>query len=139
MRTRALGALCVVACVCACGGRGGGGGTDGGTHDAGSPGGDAGPMHDGGPGTDGGPGVDAGPGVDGGPTPDGGPAACTPLPGTGTYDGYCDLFELAILAHDGAPTEARLSGRVMPSGAGTPTCAVIDGVDVLTGGVGSAV
>jgi hypothetical protein len=51
----------------------------------------------------------------------------------------CDLLQLAVLAHDGAPSDVRLSGRLGAASTPAPTCAVIDGVDILAGSMGSAV
>jgi hypothetical protein len=52
----------------------------------------------------------------------------------------CDLLQLAVLQHDGAPTELLLTGRVFAAATGSsPTCALIDGVDVVQGQAGSTV
>jgi len=51
----------------------------------------------------------------------------------------CDLLQLAVMKHDGAPTDLLLTGRVYVTGGGMPTCALIDGVDVITGQMGSPV
>lgn len=100
------------------------------TSDAGSPA-DAGSGTDGGSAHDGGPSPDAGPAVDAG-------GVCAPTPGTAVTMTGCDLLQLAIIEHDGAPSEVRLTGRIYPIGS-TPTgCAVVDGVDILSGGIGSA-
>jgi hypothetical protein len=47
-------------------------------------------------------------------------------------DADCDLLQLAVMKHDGAATDLRLTGRVYLTQA-MPACAVIDGADVLTG------
>jgi hypothetical protein len=69
----------------------------------------------------------------------GGGQACTPTPGTATLMMGCQTLELAVLQHSGAPSDLRLTGTLFSDGATTPTCAAIDGVDILSGGVGSTV
>jgi hypothetical protein len=81
--------------------------------------------------------ADAPPGVDAaGDAAAGADAAtCAVTPGTATHSPGCDGFELAVVQHDGAASELIVTGRIF-SMASAP-CAVIDGVDILAGGVGS--
>src|SRR4051812_48483179 len=75
---------------------------------------DAGPRPDGGPGNDAFSGIDAfSRSVDA--SPPGGDAVsstCHPTPGTATHTPGCDDFRLAVIAHDGAPSDLLLSGRI---------------------------
>ncbi len=68
----------------------------------------------------------------------GGGPTCNPTAGTATLDADCDLLQLAIMQHDGAPTDVLLTGRVFVVGASMSACAVIDGVDVVSGQAGSS-
>lgn len=74
--------------------------------------------------------VDAAMADTGTPSPDAA-TACTPTAGPATGDGYCDLLELAILAH-GDTAEAQLYGRLNADDA--VGCQVIDDVEVFDGG-----
>jgi hypothetical protein len=102
-----------------------------------TPGSDAGGGDDTGPGSDAGPGNDAGPAHDGGPGDDawspgsdaGG--ACMPMPGSATTTTGCDLLQLAVIAHDGAPSELVLTGRIYSTLGIDTQCALIDGVDIV--------
>lgn len=97
-------------------------------HDAASSFDDAGPGSDAGPDHDAGPLPDGAMGTDGGTTP-----VCEPTAGSATETMACDLLELAILRRTGLPDELRLSGRLFGTSGGSPTCAAIDGIDILSG------
>lgn len=56
---------------------------------------------------------------------------CTPTGGPAMGDGYCDLLELAVLAH-GDTAEAQIFGRLMADDA--VGCTVIDEIEVLDRG-----
>lgn len=60
-------------------------------------------------------------------------AACVPKTGTAAAKAYCDLFELAYFTMDGAAARVELRGRVSPT-MPDPACAVVDKVEVQTGG-----
>jgi hypothetical protein len=100
-------------------------------------------VSDAGPGADTGrPGNDSGtPGDDSGiadadsgtPGSDSGIASCTPTPGSATITTGCDLFQLAVIDHDGAPSELVLTGRIYSTTGGSTQCALIDGVDIVEG------
>ncbi|MBK7395865.1 MAG: hypothetical protein IPJ34_06040 [Myxococcales bacterium] len=59
--------------------------------------------------------------------------ACTPKAGTAAVKAYCDLFELAYFEMDGAAPRVELRGRVSLA-TPEPACAVVDTVEVQTGG-----
>ncbi len=121
--TRCGWAVVALGLVAGCGGETGQG-------DAGASGGDAWPGRDTGalaP-ADGGPGDDAAP-VD----VDAASGACTPTAGTATHEPGCDLFQLAVIEHDGAPSELILTGRIYSVTGASGECAVVDGVDVVQG------
>ncbi len=58
---------------------------------------------------------------------------CTPKAGAAAVKAYCDLFELAYFEMDGAAPRVELRGRVSLA-TPEPACAVIDAVEVQTGG-----
>jgi hypothetical protein len=91
-------------------------------------------THDGGAASDAGAGTDAFmPGTDAATT------TCTPTTGTATISGYCDLLQFAVIAHDGAPSDLIVTGRVFSSGSTMPSCALIDGVDIVQSDASSPV
>lgn len=59
--------------------------------------------------------------------------ACTPTAGAANLKAYCDLFELALFERDGAAARVELRGRVS-LGSPEPTCAIVDKIEVQTGG-----
>src|SRR4051812_1882238 len=90
-------------------------------------------------------GVDAGPGNDAAPSDDASvpgndaaSAVCMPTAGTATVTTGCDLFQLAVIDHDGAPSELVLTGRIYGIGGVMGECAVIDGVDIVSSSATSA-
>jgi hypothetical protein len=62
-----------------------------------------------------------------------------PTAGTAVVQAGCDSIQLAVMQHDGAPTELFMTGRVFGESAVMPKCASIDGVDILSGAAGSPV
>jgi len=67
------------------------------------------------------------------PGNDAGSTTCSPTPGSMTLSPGCDLLQLAVLDHDGAPSELLLTGRIYPTTATGANCAVVDGVDIVQG------
>jgi hypothetical protein len=118
--------LCIVVLIAGCGsgtvapGDSGGAQNDAAVGDGGSVGHDVGPTSDAGPGND----AFIVTGNDAGPS-------CMPSAGTAMVTGYCDLLQIAVIDHDGAPSDLILSGRVFTTGSTMPSCAVIDGVDIV--------
>ncbi len=60
-------------------------------------------------------------------------AACTPASGSATLTAGCGSLNLAVLQHSGASTTLVLTGTLGFGGATQPTCAAVDGVDILDG------
>jgi hypothetical protein len=102
------------------------------------------------PGTDAAPGVDTG--VDAGaehdaatlddawaPGVDASSAVCMPTGGTAMVSPGCDLLQLAVIEHDGAPSELVLTGRIYPVTGTDGECAVVDGVDIVQDSASSTV
>lgn len=85
------------------------------------------------------PGSDAGPADDAGGGGDTGTLACSPAPGTGSQTTGCDLLQLAIIDHDGAPSELVLTGRIYSITGASGECAVVDGVDIVEGSAASPI
>ncbi len=69
----------------------------------------------------------------------GSPPVCMPAAGSAVITMDCDSLQLAVLQHTGAASDLRLTGRLFTAGTSSPTCAVIDGVDIVSGPAGSAV
>lgn len=66
-------------------------------------------------------------------------AACSPSTGTDTLDLACASLNLAVMAH-GSATDVVLTGYLEAltlGDAGSPSCLAVDGVDIVTGAVGS--
>ena len=97
----------------------------------GGPGNDASTTTDAGPGHDAGAGTDAGPGLDAWSSGNDAGVACMPSVGSMVFTAGCDLFQLAVIDHDGAPSDLILTGRIFATSAAMPSCAVIDGVDIV--------
>jgi hypothetical protein len=95
---------------------------------------------------DAGPGVDVGPGHDAASGEDafvaGNDAAtgvCSPTAGSAMMTTGCDLLQLAVIEHDGAPTELILTGRIYSVTGAMDECAVVDGVDIVQSSATSTV
>lgn len=95
--------------------------------------GDGGPAEDAASVNDGASASDAGADDDAGAvSPDAG-GVCMPSAGSATVTTGCDLLQLAVIAHDGAPSELVLTGRLYPIGTTDTQCALVDGVDIVEG------
>lgn len=73
------------------------------------------------------------------PGTDAATSVCTPAAGSATLSTGCDLLQLAVIDHDGAPSELVLTGRVFSTGSTSMPCAVIDGVDIVQSSAASTV
>ncbi len=69
----------------------------------------------------------------------GGGTACTPAPGSAMVSVGCDLLQMAVMQGPGGGSELVLTGRLFGESASMPSCAAIDGVDILSGAAGSMV